>query len=180
MTKSNGLFDSVKQKLMSQLLEIENNPKFNDDEKVSKIINTTAVICAAVAIQPIPFADIFILTPIQGFMGYKIGQIRGVDLKEESMGDIIKYIMGVVGLGIGAQQTAIGLFKLGLPGLGGLMTIPLVAGLTYGIGRAMDIYFKAVKQGRKPSDDELKNAFKRGKSEAGSVSSKEVKSIKVD
>ena len=111
MTTGQGTIEKMKKKLSDQLLNIEHNPAYNDDQKVSKIINTTAVVCAALAIQPIPFADIFILTPIQGVMGYKIGQIRGVDLKKESMGNILKYIFVVVGLGVAAQQTAIGLLR---------------------------------------------------------------------
>lgn len=177
MSKTNPFVETMKRKLLSQLLQIEHNPAYNDDEKVSRIIKATAIVCAAVAIQPIPFADIFILTPIQGAMGYKIGQIRGIDLREESITGIVKYIIGVVGLGFGAQQTAIGLFKLGLPGIGGLVTIPLVAGLTYGIGRAIDFYFKAVKQGRKPTDSEIRDAFRSGKRESGTVKKSDVTAL---
>ena len=51
----------------------------SDDEKVKKTIKFFGIVCAATAIQPIPFADIFILTPIQAYMGTRIAKIRGYD-----------------------------------------------------------------------------------------------------
>ncbi len=102
------------------------------------------------AIQPIPFADIFILSPIQAFT-QKIAKIKEIDIKEEGAMEVITFIAGMVGIGFATQQTAIGLFKMGLPGLGGFMTIPLVARLTYGIGKAVDLYFKNKAIGRTPS-----------------------------
>ena len=41
----------------------------NAVQKVDKLLLRFSGICAAVAVQPIPFADIFILTPIQLYMG---------------------------------------------------------------------------------------------------------------
>ena len=47
------------------------------DQKVDKLLIRFSAICAAVAVQPIPFADIFILTPIQLYMGTLIAEARG-------------------------------------------------------------------------------------------------------
>ncbi len=63
-----------------------------------------STVCAAIAIQPIPFADIFILTPLQAYMGVRISAIRRVPLSEKQASDLIKEIMGVVGMGMLAQQ----------------------------------------------------------------------------
>ena len=57
------------------------------------------------------------------------------------------------------------------------MTIPLVAGLTYGIGRALDVYFLAVKNGRKPFESELKHTFQKGKRESKQVSKTEIDTV---
>lgn len=165
-TKSQGSLERLKRQLEREFFAIERNPTLTEDQKVSRLIKTTATICAAVAAQPIPFADMPILTAIQGIMGYKISQVRGVPVTKEGVMEILKYIGGVVGLGFAAQQTAIGLYKLGLPGLGGLMTIPLVFGLTYGIGRAIDLYFVYKRQGKRPPDDAILAAFKAGKRES--------------
>ena len=93
------------------------------EKKVDKLLIFFSSVCAATAVQPIPFADIFILTPIQLYMGTLIAEARGYKF---SMSEIYKEILGVLGLSFLAQQTAIGLYKLGLPFIGGFMTIPLV------------------------------------------------------
>jgi uncharacterized protein (DUF697 family) len=174
-TQQSSTFNKFKDQLSREFFEIEKNESLTADQKVSKIITATAILCAGVAIQPIPFADMLILTPIQGFMGHKIAQIRGIQLKEEGVWEVLKYIGGVVGLGFAAQQTAIGLFKIGLPGLGGLVTIPLVAGLTMGIGKALDLYFRMKAEGRTPSDADILNAFKMGKKEGKKIKRSDLK-----
>lgn len=170
-----GIFNKYKLQLAKEFLEIEKNDKLSPNEKVTQMITTTSIICAAVAIQPIPFADFFILTPIQAFMGHKIAQIRGYDLKEEGVFEVIKYLGGVIGGGFAAQQTAIGLYKLGLPGIGGLITFPLVAGLTFGIGKAMDLYFKEKANGRQATKSDIISAFKFGKKEGRKIKKDDVK-----
>ena len=133
------------------------------EEKVEKLLRRFSAICAATAVQPIPFADIFILTPIQLYMGTLIAEARGYKF---SMSEIYKEILGVLGLSFLAQQTAIGLYKLGLPFIGGFMTIPLVFVLTYAIGKVMDFYFVSKTQGKTLTKDDLKNFFKQARKDA--------------
>ena len=116
------------------------------DQKVDKLLVRFSGICAAVAVQPIPFADIFILTPIQLYMGTLIAEARGYKF---SMSQIYKEILGLIGLAYLAQQTAIGLYKTVLPFLGAITTIPLVFVLTYAIGKVMNYYFVAKTEGKK-------------------------------
>ena len=123
-------------------------------------------ICAGVAIQPIPFADILILTPIQAVMGKAIANHYGIHLSEQESKDTIKQLIGVLGLGLAAQQTALGLYKIGLPGLAGFTTIPLVFGITWGIGSVMEHYFKAKSEGRELTHHEMKEVYKLAKKEA--------------
>ena len=150
-----------------ELLEIKKRQDISEDEKISKIINRSSFLCAAVAIQPIPFADIFVLTPIQIFMGKEIASIRGYSVTEMEMIDIIKKISGAISLGYLAQQTVLVLYKIGLPGFGGFMTIPLVYGLTYAIGKIMDYYLVQEKTGKgvnmKDIAEYWKKFFKEGK-----------------
>ena len=42
-------------------------PSMSEELKSETIIHATALICAIVAIQPLPFADLFILSPIPNF-----------------------------------------------------------------------------------------------------------------
>ena len=152
-------------KLQHEILEIENRKDLTDDEKVEKIIWVFSSVCAGVAIQPIPFADIFLLTPIQAFMGTRISAIRGLSLSEREVSDVIKEIAGVVGLGLLAQQLALGAYKTFVPFLAGLTTIPLVLGLSYGIGKVMDMYFINRVKGRRMSKEEIKDAWKKARAE---------------
>ena len=151
---------------------IENRSDLSDDQKVSRIIKITASVCAAVAIQPIPFADIFILTPIQAYMGTRIAAVRGVSVTQNDMLTYIKEIAGVIGLGMFAQQFAIGAYKLGLPFLGGFMTLPLVYGLTYGIGRVIDVYMVRKAKGQSVDPKILKKIWKEGRKEGKKTTDK--------
>lgn len=172
--KKVNLLTEIKRQIESEILNIERSPDLSPDQKVNKMINTTAIICAGVAMQPIPFADMPILTGIQAFMGHKIAKVRGVNIAEEGVWEVIKSIGGVVGLGFAAQQTVIGLYKIGLPFLGGLMTVPLVGGLTVAIGRAMDVYFVMKAKGRKASPEAIKRAFNQGKKEGKKIKPRQI------
>ena len=85
-----------------------NTSNISPEKKVDKLLIFFSSVCAATAVQPIPFADIFILTPIQLYMGTLIAEARGYKF---SMSEIYKEILGVLGLSFLAQQTAIGLYK---------------------------------------------------------------------
>ena len=100
-------------------------------------------------------------------------RLEGVNVAEEGAWEVLKAVGGVIGLGFAAQQIAIGLYKLGLPGLGGFMSIPLVAGLTFGIGKAMDVYFIMQAQGRTPTPEEIKRTFNQGKKEGKKIKPKQ-------
>ena len=61
------LADRILDQLKSNITEIEIREDLPDDEKVSRIIKFFAASCAGVAVQPIPNADIYILTPRQAY-----------------------------------------------------------------------------------------------------------------
>jgi len=135
----------------------------SDDEKVKKTIRFFGIVCAATAIQPIPFADIFVLTPIQAYMGTRIAKIRGYDF---SISQVYKEILGVIGMAYMFQQGVIGLYKLGLPFLGAFTTMPLVFALTFAGGKMMDLYFVSKTKGKDLSKEELLKAFKESRKKA--------------
>lgn len=164
---------SLTNTLKQQITEIEFRDDLRPDEKVSQITHITCTACAALAMQPLPFADIFILTPLQAYMGTRIAAIRGVPVNEAEVTSLIKEIAGVVGMGIIAQQTAIGLFKTILPWLGGLMTAPVVYGLSYAIMRVIDVWYEAKSRNATLTAEDIRNIWNisrregtaRGKSE---------------
>jgi len=150
-----------------QITDIEFRTDISDDQKVSQITHIACAACAGIAIQPIPFADIFILTPIQAYFGTRIAAIRGVPITESAMQELIREIFGVIGLGVIAQQIAIAAWKVLIPGGGGFVTVPLVYALTYAIMKVIDLYFIHKVKGQRLSDKKIKEAwreaFKKGK-----------------
>lgn len=159
------ILDDWKRKLNDELLEIENREDLTDDQKVNRVRHVTCAVCAGFAVQPIPFADIFVLTPIQALGGTKIATIRGVKIAEQGVGEIIKEIAGVVGLGLLAQQFVIGAYKMAIPFLGAITTIPIVYGLTYAVCSVMDYYFKEMANGRPIDKARIKAIWRAAKKE---------------
>lgn len=159
------IIEAAKKKIESEITNIENRKDLSDDQKRSRIIHIFSVTCAAVAVQPIPFADIFVLTPIQAYMGVRLSAIRGMPLSDKEATDLLKEISGVVGLGMVAQQIALGLYKVGLPFLAGFTTIPLVYGLTYAIGRIMDYYLEKKSKRQTLSNADLKKLWRKFRKE---------------
>lgn len=157
--------DGIVDRLRREIFDIEERTDLTIDEKVSQITHITCATCAGVAIQPIPFADILILSPIQAYMGSRIAAIRGVPVNESEASDVITEILGVIGMGFAAQQIAIGIWKTLIPGAGGFMTIPIVYGLSYAIMRVMDAYFEAKADRRKLTPEQIKAIWKNAKAE---------------
>lgn len=166
------ILDKAKENLKKEVLDIEKRTDLTDDQKVTRICTIFSTTCAAIAVQPIPFADIFVLTPIQAYLGKKIADIRGFNITEAGAKEIFKELSGLVGLGFLSQQLAIGAYKTVLPFISGVTTIPLVFGLTYGMGKVMDYYFVKKIKGEKIDPEIVKNIFKKAKYE-GKQKSKE-------
>jgi len=168
------ILDKARESIKKEVTDIENRTDLTDDQKVTRICTVFSTTCAAIAVQPIPFADIFVLTPIQAYMGKKIADIRGFNISEAGAKEIFKELAGLVGLGFLSQQLAIGAYKTVLPFISGVTTIPLVFGLTYGMGKVMDYYFEKKIKGEKVDPEMIKNIFKKAKAE-GKQKSKENK-----
>lgn len=175
-----NMISKARAKLDKEVLSIEKRTDLTDEQKVSQIITLFSTVCAAIAVQPIPFADIFILTPLQAYMGVRISAIRGVPLSEHQATDLIKEIMGVVGLGMVAQQLGIAAAKLFFPIFGSIATVPVVFGLTYAIGKVMDLYLVAKASGQSVSKEKIKDYWKKAKTEGKAEGKRREKDIKRD
>lgn len=169
---------SIGDKIKKEITGIEHRSDISDEQKVSRITHIACATCAGVAIQPIPFADIFVLTPIQAYFASRIAAIRGVPVSESDATDWIKEIIGIVGMGIIAQQVAIGIWKIVTFGLGGLLTIPLVYGLTYAVMKVSDAYFSAKARNVKLTDEQIKTIWKGAFQEGKKKGSDEEQNIK--
>lgn len=148
---------------------IVDDPSMSEDVKIRAIINLTALTCAIVAIQPIPFADFFVLTPIQIAMVTTMSRVMGMPVGKHDAREVIAYVAGVVGLGLLAQQSILGLYKTVIPFAGGLTTIPLVYSATMGLGYAA----KAVLDARRRDQTITKEEIRRIREEAEAKASRE-------
>jgi uncharacterized protein (DUF697 family) len=133
----------------------------NDNERkqlCSQIRVIAGAAGATLALAPVPFADIFTITPVQYLMVRAIGNIYGYKINEKSVGEIV----AVIGGGFIGQQTILALFKIGLPGAGGLVGSSFVYGWTYGMGKAAELYFSS---GMTATKEDLKRARESGSKE---------------
>jgi hypothetical protein len=125
-TLKDDIINRAKAKIQHEISEIEKRKDLTQAQKISQIIHIFSAICAGVAVQPIPFADIFLLTPIQAYMGVRLSAVMGQPITERESADIMKEIAGVVGLGLLAQQLALGAYKTFLPSYKTYQNLPIV------------------------------------------------------
>lgn len=163
---ANSKVEESKQKLQTITNSIIQDPSINKKTKVQMVIRTTSLVCAIIAAQPIPFADVFVLTPIQLIMTTALNKILGNPFKESSLSEILTSLLGVVGWGALAQHIILGLYKAGLPFISGLTTIPVVYAVTFGLGKCVETMIEAKNNDRKIKDTEMKKIFNDAKDAA--------------
>ena len=142
------------------------------DERVSKIIKQACWLCAVVAVFPLPVADIYFLSFLQFVMALRIGEIYGKKLNREDFIHILKSLGLTAVLGYFAQQTALGLYRTILPGLGAVTTIPLVYSLTFAIGKILHKYFDLEAKGQSLGGINFKEIWNDLKDEGESLAKK--------
>lgn len=96
------------------LTEEERRAKRAEALKLSSIVGAAGGI---ISMQPIPFADNVILTPMQIWLVVRIGQIYGQSMTQ----DAALKLLGTLGFGFAAQHATVALYKL-------------IPGLTFGLG----------------------------------------------
>jgi len=106
------------------------------ERRIRTLIYSKAGVCAAVALAPIPVADILVLTPIQMAMVATIGYFHGVQVNAERAGEL----MGVMGLGVGLREAARQLVKL-VPGYGLVVSAGIAFAGTVALGETAHVWF---------------------------------------
>ena len=124
-------------------------------KKAAEVRNTSAMAAAAIAPMPIPFADIWTITPIQILMVRAIGNIYGYGLDAQAA----RETLAVVGGGWLGRQTFLALLKIGLPGLGEIGGAGFAYMWTQGMGKAAEAYFAS---GMRASKREIDKALSEG------------------
>ncbi|WP_221088260.1 YcjF family protein [Deinococcus aquaedulcis] len=130
----------VKQVLDNFNLDVD--PTLSREENAEEVIKSAALLSGAIAVEPIPFADMLLITPVQGKMVLHIGKIYGFDITPERSLEIAREIGVTIAYGMAARQVMRGLAKLALPVIGGLITAPAVYGWTFALGRLAQNYFE--------------------------------------
>ena len=106
------------------------------EKRIRALIYSKASVCAAVALAPIPVADILVLTPIQMAMVATIGYFHGVEVTADRATEL----MGVMGAGVGLREAARQLVKL-VPGYGLVVSASIAFAGTVALGEAANLWF---------------------------------------
>ena len=131
--------------LFKQILEnfrFDIDPELSRDENVEEVIKSAALLSGAIAVEPVPFADVLLITPVQAKMVLHIGKIYGYEIDQARALDIAKELGATIAYGFAARQIMRGVVKTIAPIIGGVVTAPLVYGWTYGLGRLAQRYFE--------------------------------------
>ena len=128
-------------------------------EKAKWVRDKCAIYAAGISPLPIPFADIWTITPVQMAMVRAIGNIYGYKLDASA----IRELLSVIGGGWVGQQLCLALFKIGMPGAGGFGGAAFVFIWTHAMGMAAEVYFSS---DQKASSKQLRESLKTGFQEA--------------
>lgn len=129
------------------------DPSLSTEENADEIIRSASLLAGAIATQPIPFADILLITPVQAKMVLHLGKLYGYDMTPERTREIVAELGVTVAYGMAARQVMRGLAKMALPVVGGLITAPAVYGWTYGLGKLAKNYFERRTKGLAPASE---------------------------
>ena len=160
-------FEELKRQLEAKLQNMPQDVSPADVQaNVDRVILVCSGLCAGAAIQPIPFGDAFILTPIEMIMVMKIGHLYGFKISKERAASIVQELAGVVGMGWLAKNAILAGYKTFIPYAGGFFTVPLVFAACYGIGKVADFYFRCKREKRPFDTKQAKLLWKSAKQQA--------------
>lgn len=129
------------------------------DDEADSFINWAAGRAAAIAVVPLPMADVVPLMANEAYMIYKLGAVYGYAVDKS----IMTMLLGVAGGSVAGKIAA-----SFLP----FLKIPIAAGITYGVGKAAKAYFES---GMTLNEDQLKIEYANGEKEAKATDWKENK-----
>lgn len=158
--------------LIKQVLDNFNfdiDPHLSREENVDDVIKSAALLSGAISVEPLPFADMLLITPVQAKMVLHIGKIYGHDVSAERAAEIVQELGATFAYGLAARQVMRGLAKLALPVVGGLITAPAVYGWTFALGRLAQNHFERKAQGLPDSRREQVKVIQEAKGQARRV-----------
>lgn len=158
--------------LVKQVLDNFNfdvDPDLTPEENAEEVIRSAALLSGAIAVEPVPFADILLITPVQAKMVLHIGRIYGFDISPDRAREIAQELGATVAYGLVARQVMRGIAKLALPVIGGLITAPAVYGWTFALGRVAQNYFERKRAGLPVARQEQVKVIQEAKGQARRV-----------
>ena len=126
------------------------------------LIKSTTAICAAIGAQPIPLADMPVLTTLQVLMVSGIMYISGRERSLRAATEFIAALGANVGAGMLLREEARAMLKF-FPGWGNVVCGMVAGAGTYAIGRAATAYFLEGASLKEAKQTYLKNRRKRSR-----------------
>ena len=126
------------------------------------LIKSTTAICAAIGTQPIPFADMPVLTALQVLMVSGIMYISGRERSLRAATEFIAALGANVGVGMLLREGTRATLKF-FPGWGNVVCGMVAGAGTYAIGRAATVYFLEGASLKEAKQTYLKNRRKRSR-----------------
>ncbi len=159
--------DNQAKALTGTISLLADDPSIPEDRKAELIIHLTSAICErTTALQPIPFADLFILSPIQVVMVLALSRVMGNTVTRQEALDLIGSVLKNMGTGVLATQGMLGLYKTAMPLLGRAVSMPMIYSSTAGLGYATKAILEARREGRKLASEEVLRAKRQGEERA--------------
>ena len=109
-------------------------------ELAEMLVKSTSAICAAIGAQPIPLADLPILTTLQLVMVSGIMYISGRERSLRAATEFVGALGANVGVGMILREGARAALKF-FPGWGNVVCGMVAGAGTFAIGRAATVYF---------------------------------------
>jgi uncharacterized protein (DUF697 family) len=126
------------------------------------LVKSTTAICAAIGAQPIPLADMPVLTALQVLMVSGIMYISGRERSLRAATEFIAALGANVGVGMLLREGARAMLKF-FPGWGNVVCGMVAGAGTYAIGRAATAYFLEGASLKEAKQTYLKNRRKRSR-----------------
>ena len=141
-------------------------PELTPEQNVEEVTRSAALLSGAIAVEPLPFADILLITPLQMKMVAHIGLIYGFKPDRSRIKDIVAELGATFAFGFLARQLVRGVAKIVAPVIGGLITAPAVYGSTFALGKLAESYFKAQLEGKNLGKLEAKGVARKALEDA--------------
>lgn len=144
----------------SGTLSFEFDPLRPEAQEVDRAISDASVVAGVIAcLQPIPAADLFVLSPLYVKLTLHIGRIKGFEVTQERARELVREVLGVIWLGL-TGQALIGVLAKAIPPARALLTYPLNYAATWAIGQVVAYYFDCLRLGQAPSKTRMRALFK--------------------